>query len=237
MAAGYPRADLLVEPDWLTEHAGESGLVIVDCDPTEVRDTREHIPGAQPFPIHSYFRDAATFKVVAPAEEAEQVLRSLGIDDDSTVVLYDQRGSINAARVWWVMWYYGFENAVILNGGWQAWQAEGLSTTSDWAGPPKLGTFTARAVPERHAGCETILASLNRPDFVPLDVRDDLEWSGGKPAPNATNQREGRIPGAVHIEWLEFVDWENAARFKSPEWIDARLVGAGVTRDKRIVPY
>jgi thiosulfate/3-mercaptopyruvate sulfurtransferase len=233
----YPRAELLVEPAWLAEHAGEPGLVLIDCDPAEVRDTRQHIPGAQPFPIHPYFRDTETFTRVAPPEQAEQVLRSLGVDDDSTVVLYDQRGNIYAARVWWVMWYYGFENAVILNGGWTAWQAEGLPTTDIWADAPKVGNFTARPVPERHASCETMLPYVNRPEFVPLDVRDDLEWSGGKTAPNATNQREGRIPGAVHIEWLEFVDADDANRFKSPEWIDERLVGAGVTRDKRVVPY
>jgi 3-mercaptopyruvate sulfurtransferase SseA len=92
-------------------------------------------------------------------------------------------------------------------------------------------------VPERYDSCETMLPYVNSPEFVPLDVRDDLEWSGEKPAPNASNQREGRIPGAVHIEWLEFVDADDANRFKSPEWIDDRLVGAGVTRDKRVVPY
>lgn len=237
MPRTYPRADLLVEPAWLVEHGGEQGLILVDCDPAEVRDAREHIPGAQPFPVHPYFRDAETFSQVAPPHEAEEVLRSLGIDDDSTVVLYDERGSINAARVWWVMWYYGFENAVILNGGWTAWQAQGLPTTADWAAPPKLGNFSARTVPERYASCETMLPYVNQTNFVPLDVRNDLEWAGTKPAPNATNQFEGRIPGAVHIEWLEFVDADDANRFKSPEWIDARLVGAGVTRDKRIVPY
>jgi 3-mercaptopyruvate sulfurtransferase SseA len=73
--------------------------------------------------------------------------------------------------------------------------------------------------------------------MIPLDVRDDLEWSGLKPAPNLQNQREGRMPGAVHIEWKEFVDWDNHTRFKSPEWIRERLESAGVTRGKRVVPY
>lgn len=237
MTAGYSRGELLVEPGWLAERIGKPGLVLVDCDPAEVRDAREHIPGAQPFPVHPFFRDVDTFKVVAPPHGAEEVLRSLGISTDSTVVLYDERGSYYAARIWWVMWYYGFENTVVLNGGWPAWQAEGFPGAAEWAETPQPGTFTARVIPERNASCETMLPRVNQPDFVPLDVRTDLEWTGAKPAPNATNQFEGRIPGAVHIEWLEFVDWEDATRFKSPEWIDARLVGAGVTRDKRIVPY
>ncbi|RIK39282.1 MAG: hypothetical protein DCC58_15495 [Chloroflexi bacterium] len=235
--SAYPRGDLLVEPAWLAERLGQPDVVVIDCDPAELRDAREHIPGALHLPIHQYFRDAATFKHVAPPEEAESVLRGLGVNNDSTVVLYDQRGSINAARTWWVLWYYGFEHAVVLNGGWPAWQAEGYAGATDWAVATRPGNFTARVVPERYASCATILPRLGQPDFVPLDVRDDLEWSGTKPAPNANNQREGRIPGAVHIEWVEFVDWENATRFKPAEWIDARLVGAGITRDKRVVPY
>ena len=47
----------------------------------------------------------------------------------------------------------------------------------------------------------------------------------------------GHIPGAVHIEWREFVDWENGSRFKPAAEIRAMLEGKGVTRDKRVVPY
>jgi len=237
MATAYPRSEMLVEPSWLAAHLSDPDLRVIDCDPMEVRDAREHIPGALPLPVHPYFRDFETFSVVAPPHQAEEVLRGLGISNDTRVVLYDQRGSIYAARVWWVMWYYGFTNAVILNGGWPAWVDEGHPGATDWASAPPTGTFTARVVPERIASCDTMLPRVNAPDFVALDVRDDLEWAGSKPAPNERNKYEGRIPGAVHIEWMEFVDWDNATRFKSAEWIDDRLVGAGVTRDKRIVPY
>ena len=54
---------------------------------------------------------------------------------------------------------------------------------------------------------------------------------------NPANQREGHIPGAVHIEWREFVDWDNNAKLKPAAVIREMLEGAGVTRDKRVVPY
>ena len=82
-----------------------------------------------------------------------------------------------------------------------------------------------------------MLPGIQSGDTVAIDVRSDLEWSGEKPAPNATNQQEGRIPGAIHIEWREFVDWDNATRFKTAGAILQLLKQAGVPFDKRLVPY
>jgi thiosulfate/3-mercaptopyruvate sulfurtransferase len=223
----------LVEPGWLAKHLDDPDLRIIDCDPAETSFTRAHIPGAVLLGVHPYLKSP---EGVLPAEQIEAIMRGLGVNNSSRVVLYDSMGSIMAARVWWVLWYYGFEQAVILNGGWPAWQSEGFPTSRERVAPPR-GDFTARAVPERIGVCEVMLGDLRRGEMIPLDVRDDLEWSGLKPAPNLQNQREGRMPGAVHIEWKEFVDWDNHTRFKSPEWIRERLESAGVTRGKRVVPY
>jgi thiosulfate/3-mercaptopyruvate sulfurtransferase len=121
-----------------------------------------------------------------------------------------------------------------LNGGWTAWDAEGLPTKRTWE-KPQPGDWTAQQLDERIAGCDAMLPLVGQADFVPLDVRAHHEWAGT--TPNVANAREGHIPGAVHIEWREFVDWDNNAKLKSPEAIRKRLEGAGVTRDKRVVPY
>ncbi|CAN5695044.1 sulfurtransferase [soil metagenome] len=232
----YARPELLVEPIWVQEHASDPNIVIIDCDGYEAFDTRGHIPGAVGLPVHPYFRDVETGEGVATAEQTETILRGLGVNQDSKVILYDSQGGLLASRVWWVLWYYGHENSALINGGWPAWIASRLPTTHDH---PQVtpGNWTATEHEEHIASCDLMLPGIQSGDTVALDVRSVEEWSGQKPAPNVTNQQEGHIPGAIHVEWREFVDWDNATRFKPAVAILRRLEQAGVPFDKRLVPY
>src|SRR3990167_528841 len=48
-------------------------------------------------------------------------VRNWGLDPKSLVVMYDDTGGAGAARMWWMLKWIGHENAVVLDGGWQAW--------------------------------------------------------------------------------------------------------------------
>lgn len=233
---GYARPELLVEPDWVYEHKDDPGLVIIDCDGLEVFQTRAHVPGAVALPVHPYFREIETFKGVAPPDQAEAILRGLGVNNDSKVILYDSQGSMYAARLWWVFWYYGFDNVALINGGWPAWIASRMPTSNDH---PEVtpGNWTANPHPERIASCDTILPEIQAGEAIAFDMRNDEEWLGTKPAPNPQNQQEGRIPGAVHIEWRDFMEWDNATRFKPAVAIHQMLKQVGLTPDQRVIPY
>ncbi len=233
-AEAYPRPELIVEPAWLAEHVSDPNIRIIDCDPPEAARSRGHIPNAVILPIHPYFRNTETSVGVATAEQAEEILRGLGVSGDARVICYDSSGGTLAARIWWVLWYYGHEQAAVLNGGWTAWQAEGLPVEIEWRTPPP-GNWSAEQHDDRIAGCDVMLPWVGEADFIPLDVRAHSEWSGTQP--NVANAREGHIPGAVHVEWREFVDWDNNTKLKSVDAMRSRLEEAGVTRDKRIVPY
>jgi thiosulfate/3-mercaptopyruvate sulfurtransferase len=232
--AAYPRPDLLIEPEWLAEHLDDPDIRILDCDPQEAATARPHIPGATTLPIHPYLRDMTTNKGVLPADQAQSLFRDLGINSNSRVVCYDSQGGVLAARVWWVLWYYGHRHAAVLNGGFIAWTEAGLPVTTAWTSPDQ-GDFTPEAHLDRITSCDLMLPDLESDSFVPLDVRSDLEWLGTPPQQH--NQNEGRIPGAIHIEWRNFVDWDNAARLKPASEIADLLESNGVTRDKRVVPY
>lgn len=232
----YARPELLVEPIWLMEHIDDPNIVVIDCDGLEVFQTRGHIPGAVALPIHPYFRNPETNIDVATPEQTEVIMQALGVNQDSKVILYDSQGGVLAARTWWVLWYYGHDDAALINGGWPAWLASRLPTTREH---PEVtpGNWKARVHEERIANCDTMLPGIERGDVIALDMRSDEEWSGQKPAPNLTNKQEGHVPGAVHIEWREFIDWDNATRFKPASWMRKRFRDAGVVPGKRIVPY
>lgn len=232
----YARPELLVEPTWVYEHRDDPGIVIIDCDGLQAFQTRGHIPGAVALPVHPYFRNVETGEGVATPEQAEAIFQSLGVNQDSKVVLYDSQGGLLAARTWWVLWYYGHDNAALINGGWAAWLASRLPTTNEH---PEVtpGNWTATVHEARIADGDAILAGVESGEMTTLDLRDDAEWSGKKPAPNIHNQQEGRIPGAVHVEWREFVDWDNATRFKPAIAITKRLREAGLDVDKQVATY
>ncbi|MFW6075144.1 MAG: sulfurtransferase [Chloroflexota bacterium] len=233
----YARPELVVEPDWVARHLNDPAVVVIDCDRPEMRGGRGHIPGARILPVHPYFRNTENGVGVATAEQTQTILRALGVNDESRVILYDSEGGLLATRVWCALWYHGFENSAVLNGGWPAWIASRHPTTRQYPDVTP-GNVTIRETHEdRIASCDVIMPGLESGDVIPLDVRADEEWTGEKPAPNETNKREGRIPGAVHIEWREFVDWDNATRFKPAGAILSLLEERGVTPDKKVVPY
>ena len=236
---GYARPNLLVEPDWLARHLDDQNVVVIDCDRPEMRMGRAIIPNARILPIHPYFRNTETGVGVATAEQTQDIMRGLGVNDGSRVVLYDSEGGLLATRVWWALWYHGFENAAVLNGGYPGWIASrnpGVKEHPEVT-PGNVTIDGSKTDPERLANCDVILPGIQNDEVVPLDVRASEEWTGEKPAPNESNKKEGRIPGAIWIEWREFVDWDNATRFKPAGEIVRLLEAAGVPRDKKIVPY
>ena len=132
---GYARPDLLVETDWLEEHLDDPDIRIVDCDAFDVY-RRAHIKGAVGIPVHHYIKhteypsDPRKYPLVAPPETVKELMESMGIGDENPVVAYDSNGSLWAARLWWVLNYYGHTDIKVLNGGWKKWFSEGMPLVS-----------------------------------------------------------------------------------------------------------
>src|SRR6476659_7568246 len=151
----------LIETDWLAEHLDDPDLRIIDCtqylpnytDQAEITTVsgREnyaqgHIPGAAYVDLLGELTDRNRQGIYAPMPPAEQfatVMGRLGVDDGTRVVLYDDFLGMYAARIWWMLRAFGFDNAAVLNGGWPKWKSEGRPVaTAPAAYPP--ATFVPR---------------------------------------------------------------------------------------------
>lgn len=233
----YARPEILVEPAWVAEHAEDPNVVVIDCATLEAY-RRAHIPGAMQLGTHFYIKedgppgaDHGTFVMPPPAFEA--LMQRLGVSNDTTVVAYDDNNALVAARLWWVLRYYGHDNAMVLNGGWHRWLTEGNTVTFHGSRRP-AGSFKATVRPELSADAEYLIANHASPDCQVLDARTDGEWEGTN---SRGNKRVGRVPGSRHLEWLNFVSRDDRRMFLPADELKKLLADAGIAPEKPVVTY
>ncbi|MBI3492765.1 MAG: hypothetical protein HY047_13455 [Acidobacteria bacterium] len=105
LAMTYAHPDQLVDTDWVAAHASDAAVRIVDMRQSGFADG--HVPGAvalSPVAI----RDAKAPPTFLPTPaEFEGMMTTLGVSNATRVVVYDERGGIYAARLWWILNYYG----------------------------------------------------------------------------------------------------------------------------------
>jgi thiosulfate/3-mercaptopyruvate sulfurtransferase len=230
--SGYARPELLVETDWMESHRNDAGIRIVDCDQMDVF-RRAHIPGAVGIRVDHYIKDPADSSRPMPPEGFAAMMGAMGIGDDTTVVAYDGFGSLYAARFWWLLNYYGHKNVKVLDGGWNKWLTEGRPVSIEVPEVPRA-TFTASANPDVICTLDQARACVGDAGVQLLDVRSDGEWTGEN---RRGNTYGGRVPGAAHVEWLDFVTAPPLRTFKPAHELRALLAGVGVKGDRAVVTY
>ena len=222
--ADYPRPKLLVEAGTL---AGNPSGVILDIRPQE-QYLAGHIPGAVSVNAAEWTK---AFKPSATTAEWGKRLGQVGIDTDKTVIVCGGGDVRDAARVWWILHYWGVRDARILNGGWPAWQASGGPTSREAARPivtrPKL-VQNATAL----ASKDEIVGLLKGGSPQILDVRSKAEYCGE----TATAKRNGSIPGATNLEWTECID-PKTKKFKSAKELQQLLQEHKVDLSKPAITY
>src|SRR5690606_26148051 len=101
----------------------------------------------------------------------------LGIDNDTTVVVYDDDLNHIAPRLWWVLRYYGHTNARVLDGDWHRWMEEGYPAT-DQVPDIEPATFRAEPQRERIAMLDDVAEASRNGSAQILDTRSNEEFEG-----------------------------------------------------------
>lgn len=229
---GYARPELLAETDWLAQSMDDPNLRIVDCSTVDGY-RRAHISGAVGLPVLNWIKDPERETHVMPPQPFASLTQVLGIDEQSTVVVYDDTNGMVSTRLWWVLNYYGHTNTKVLNGGWQRWMAEGRSVSRERTKAP-TGGFTPRPNESMIARLEDVMDKIGDPHTVLLDVRSSGEWLGKEAL---GNNRTGHLPGAVHHDWLLTTTADERRVFKPAGELRASFEAVGATRDKEIITY
>jgi thiosulfate/3-mercaptopyruvate sulfurtransferase len=226
----------LVSTDWLAEHLGEPGLVVVDCSwhmPAAGRSGRAefldaHIPGARFFDIDEISdRSNPSPHMLPTAEEFGRAMERVGVGRDERIVVYDNSALRSAARGWFTLRHFGARSVAILDGGFQKWVAEGKPVES-------------REPEPRHVHFE----ALERPDVVskqqilggvalPLvDARGAPRFEGTEPDARP-GVAPGHIPGARNLPYSALYNEDGT--FRSREELRRLFGGAAADPDQPFV--
>ena len=205
----------LVETAWLSEHLDDRDLRILDC--SVVREDhadgtyafvsgrsiweKNHIPGSVHVDVLGELCDSSNPipMMMPPVGDFAEIMSGYGIGNGTRVILYDNSNHAWAARVWWMLRVCGFDDAAVLNGGWQKWIQENRPTSVETVNHPK-GDFNHGFRPGLMASKQDVLSSLNSDEVCIIHALPPESFTG-KVAPYG---RAGRIPGSknVYCEWL-----------------------------------
>ena len=231
---GYTTPDVFVTTEWLAEHIDDPNVRVVDADVPEMY-SEGHIPGAVN-PVDHYYKTSLEDRThIQGPEQFAQTMADLGIGDETTVIGYNREGGVYAFRLMWALHYYGHTNVKVLDGGLEKWEAEGRTTTKEpFSSAGAAGPFTAKANSEIFASRERVISAIDDENTILLDVRTDDEWTGKN---KRGGPRGGRIPGAVHLEWTNFMTDTEVPVLKTADEIRKILAEHGVTPDKNVITY
>jgi thiosulfate/3-mercaptopyruvate sulfurtransferase len=233
----YAKA-VLVTTDWLAEHAGDEGVVVAEVDENPDLYDEGHIPGA----VKLHWRDDLQDPVerdLVDRESFERLLGSLGIGNDTTVVVYGDKNNWFAAYAYWYLKIYGHDDIRILDGGRQKWIDEGRELTTDATSPAAVSYSAKERDESIRSYRDDVLEGLGGSGRALVDVRSPQEYAGELLAPPGYEQegaqRGGHIPTAKSIPWAQAV--RDDGTFKSADELRELYGGKGVTSDHEIVAY
>lgn len=245
----YLHPEQIVSTAWLAEHLTDPDLRVFDCTTYLLYETgtgrpyrvesgradydRGHIPGAAFIDLQADLSDstAKTNFMMPPLEEVTRRFAALGVGDRTRVVLYSRKATQWATRVWWMLRAIGFDNAAILDGGYDAWAAEGRATETVarvYAGE----VLTARPRPHLFVGKHEMQSAIGDARACSINALAPDLHSGANPRYG----RPGRIPGSVNVPAMNLQDPKMFTLRPAAE-VARIFADVGADTSKRILIY
>lgn len=223
---------IIVTSEWLQQHQKDPGIVIVQVNFIKLDYDQEHIEGAR-FLWPGWLAPDSPEGNMNPPDlaKASELLGSMGISNNSHVVLCHVRNEVSAtARMFLMLEYLGLKgNVSYLNGGLEAWKKAGYAVTKDIP-IIKPAKFKANPVPvivDRHY----VLKNLESENVDIVDARMKRFYDGDPTG----NPRDGHIKGAKNIPYTEMVDASNL--FKPTDQLQAYFTPTITDKNNELVTY
>ena len=232
LALAYAHPEQLVETDWVTAHARDANLRVVDMRLAADAYSAGHVPGAVYLsPVAIRVADRPPTFLPTP-QEFEALMAKLGISNNTRVVVYDERGGVYAARLWWILNYFGHPNVALMNGGWVKWSAEQRPTETASRAFSDVH-FAARPQPQWLATAQDVVSAIDKPGVKIVDARTQAEIEGKD---LRGIKRGGFVASSVPVYWEDLLDAQQRT-FKSADEIKKIYEERGVLPSQEVIVY
>jgi thiosulfate/3-mercaptopyruvate sulfurtransferase len=204
----------LVSVQWLKAYFKAANLIVLDATINKTIDSNSiRIPTARFFDIKQKFSDvSATFPSTLPsAEQFQKEARAIGINRDSAIIVYDDKGVYSSARAWWLFKVFGFQNVAVLDGGLPEWNAQNFEVEHYTDELYTEGNFSAQLHPDLMTDFEGVSRFSQDSEYLILDARSKARFNCEEDEPRA-GLRRGTIPNSKNLPFTELF---NTNTFKS----------------------
>jgi thiosulfate/3-mercaptopyruvate sulfurtransferase len=227
----------MVTSQWLFDNIKQPNLIVLytqmenpvskqsDCNPTG------YIPNSIFFDFEKVFCDIGSdLPHSMPNKNIfTQEAQKLGINNDSLIVVYDNKGIYCAPRVWWMFKSMGHHNVYVLNGGLPNWLSQSMQTIPQLVSPSKLGRFEAKYISHNFISADEIIKQLT--DVTLLDARSAGRFNGTQAEPRE-GLRSGHAPTSINLPFGQCLE---GTSLKSSKELKAIFSECTYTSDRVLV--
>jgi len=229
---------VLVSTDWLQDHLSDPDLVLLHSGSAKLFDSL-HIPGARLIiPGDFTVNDSTRRNELPHPDSIAELLRSVGVDNDSRIVLYYESSRLlsRTARVFVTLDHVGLgERTFVLNGGFPAWQEEEREITD---APPDFsqGNLVLTDLKKLVIGAAELDQRRWSDETVVIDVRRDEEYYGS-PETGEDTAEGGHIEGAYFLPFQDLLVDDTSHLFRPDPELRELFRNVGMNPKKRTVVY
>jgi len=233
----YAHPEVLVSTEWVSQHAQDANVRVVEIDVDTKAYQEGHVPGAIAWAWNTQLCDTVRRDILSK-EQFEKLMSASGVGNDTTLVLFGDNNNWFAAWALWQAKIYGHSDVRIMNGGRKKWLAEGREISLESPSVTPKAYKAADADLSLRAYLPQVQDAVQKKTAGLVDVRSPQEFSGEILAPAGlpeTCQRGGHIPGASNIPWSKACNEDGT--FKSFDDLKAIYANEGIDGTKPIIAY
>ena len=237
---GYAHPEVLVSTEWVAQHLQDPKVRLIESNEDLLLYDTGHIPGAVKVDWTNDLNDPLVRDYV-DNERLQRLLRSKGINKDTTIVFYGDKNNWWATYAFWVLKLFGIEQVRLMDGGRLRWIDEGRPLTTENPSYPPGNIVVGRRndAPLRAFRDEVLEHVKDRGQLV--DVRSPEEFRGERlhmpEYPSEGALRGGHIPGAKSIPWARAIDPDTHTFRSAAELRNLYEKENGLRKDRETIAY
>lgn len=214
-------SEILASYEWLSRHLDDDDLVVLDTRP-KTAYLYGHIPNSMHLSVDQLIQISEHGAHLAPDEKtASDLLGSVGIDSEKTVIVAGDMMDPSAARIAWTLQYLGHQKTRLLDVSVATWQSMGQKMSR--AQKVRIPTqFTPKITGQMRVEAEELKGLLGK--VVVLDARSPQEFFAG------------HIPSATLVPFTDGIG-QTGRSFESSEYLQTMFEQKGIKKDSEIVCY